>query len=69
MTEDGLRVLSGATSLQCLSLRGVPLTAKALPLLKAIPSLQQLEITGCGLLDEEVDALRKSMPGLKIERQ
>jgi hypothetical protein len=69
MTEGGLSALSGATSLQTLSLSRVPLTDKALPLLKAIPRLDRLEITGCGFLDEEVDALVKSKPGLRVVRQ
>jgi hypothetical protein len=69
MTEDGLRALSGATRLQTLSLNGVPLTDKALPLLAAIPRLDRLEITGCGFLDEEVAALVKSKPGLRVLRQ
>jgi hypothetical protein len=69
MTEDGLKALSGATSLQILSLDHVPLTENALPLLKAIPRLDRLEITGCGFLDEEVDALVKSKPGLKVKRE
>jgi uncharacterized protein YjbI with pentapeptide repeats len=69
MTEDGLKALSGATNLQILSLNKVRLTSAALPLLKAIPRLDHLEITGCGFLDEEVDALVKSKPGLRVVRQ
>jgi hypothetical protein len=69
MTEVGLKTLSGATSLQILSLNKVPLTSAALPLFKAIPRLDRLELTGCGFLDEEVDALVKSMPGLRVERK
>ena len=69
MTEDGLKALSGAANLQILSLNGVPLTEDALPLLKAIPRLEQLEITGCGFLDEEVADLVKSKPGLRVRRQ
>jgi hypothetical protein len=69
MTEDGLKALSGATNLQILSLNQVPLTPAALPLLKAIPRLDRLEITGCGFLDEEVDALVKSKPRLRVVRK
>jgi Leucine rich repeat len=69
LTEDNLAALSGATSLQFLSLNAVPLTEKALPLLTAIPRLRNVDITGCGFLDEEVDALAKSKPGLKILRK
>lgn len=69
MTEDGLKALSGATSLQILSLNGLHLTPGALPLLKAIPRLDRLEITGCGFLDEEVADLKKSRPGMRIERR
>lgn len=69
MTEDGLKALSGATRLQILSLNRVPLTPDALPLFKAIPRLDRLELTGCGFLDEEIDALVKSKPGLRIIRE
>jgi hypothetical protein len=69
MTEDGLKALSGATSLRILSLNHVPLTPNALPLLKAFPRVDRLELTGCGFLDEEVDGLVKSTPGLKITRK
>ena len=69
MTEDGLKALSGATSLETLSLSGVPLSDEALPRLKAIPRLNRLETTGCGFLDGEVGALVKSKPGLTIIRR
>jgi Leucine-rich repeat (LRR) protein len=69
LTEDRLRALAGATNLQFLSLRGIPLTAQALPLLRSIPRLKELEITGCGFLDGEVDALIKSRPELKVVRR
>jgi hypothetical protein len=69
MTEDSLKALSGATRLQILSLKQVPLTPDALPLLKAIPRVERLELGGCGFLDEEIDALVKSKPGLRVERQ
>jgi hypothetical protein len=68
MTEDGLKALSGATRLQILSLRQVPLTQAALPLLKALPRVDRLELGGCGFLDEEIDSLVKSKPGLRVER-
>jgi hypothetical protein len=68
-TEEGLKALSGATSLRILSLDGVHLTPDALPLLKAIPRVDRLELTGCGFLDEEIDALVKSKPGLKVMRK
>jgi len=57
-----------AARLQILSLERVPLSANALPRLKAIPGLKKLELTGCGFLDEEVADLVKSRPGLRIER-
>lgn len=67
-TEDGLRALQGATGLQILALGRVPLGPTAVPLLKALPpSLDELDVTGCGLLDEEVATLRR--PGLKINRR
>jgi hypothetical protein len=36
---------------------------------RAIPRVDRLELTGCGFLDQEVDALVKSKPGLKVVRQ
>jgi hypothetical protein len=69
MAEESLRGLSGATTLQFLSLSGVPLEPGALPLLKAIPRLERLELTGCGFLDEEIADLEKSKPGLKVMRK
>jgi hypothetical protein len=69
MSEDGLKALARATQLQILSLRQVPLTPAALPLLKAIPRVDRLELTDCGFLDEEIDALVKTKPALRVERQ
>jgi hypothetical protein len=68
LTQDGLKALSGATGLRILSIDGVHLSSEALPLLGAIPRLERLEATGCGFIDEEVDALAKSRPGLRIVR-
>ena len=66
-SEDGIKSLRGATSLQVLSLDRVPLESSALPLLQALPPrLDQLDLTGCGFLDEEVATLAR--PGLKITR-
>ena len=69
VTDQGLSHLAGASSLQLLSLNRLSLTAEGLKQVKALPRLGQLAITGCGLLDEEVDDLRKSKPALKIERR
>lgn len=68
-SEESLKSLSGATSLRVLGLDGVPLSVNALPYLKAIPALTNLELTGCGLLDEEVADLMKSRLDLRIKRQ
>jgi hypothetical protein len=67
--EDCLKALSGATILNTLSLNRVKLTPDALPILKAIPKVERLELTGCGFLDEEIDSLLKSRPGLHVERK
>jgi hypothetical protein len=61
--------LAGASNLQVLSLNRVSLTADGLRPLKTLPRLKQLEITGCGLLDEEVEELQISKPALKIDRR
>jgi hypothetical protein len=68
VTEQALSQLAGGSSLQVLSLNRLTLTAEGLKTLKALPQLRQLEIIGCGLLDEEVEDLRTSKPGLKIQR-
>jgi hypothetical protein len=69
VTDRGLSQLAGASNLQFLSLNGLPLTVEGLKPLKALPRLRQLEVTGCGLLDEEVEELLISKPGWKIERR
>jgi len=68
LTPEGLTSLMAATSLQVLSLNRVQLNADALKVLRALPRLAHLEITGCGLLDEEVRDLRISKPDLEIKR-
>lgn len=69
LSAEALQALSGATSLQILSLNHVPLTPDALPLLKAIPRVDQLGLTGCGFLDEEIADLVKSKRGLRVKRE
>jgi hypothetical protein len=69
VSDAGMSQLAGASNLQVLSLNRVSLTAEGLKPLKALPRLRQLEITGCGLLDEEVQDLQMSKPELKIERR
>ena len=68
VTEKALSQLAGGSNLQFLSLNSLSLTAEGLKTLKALPGLRQLEIIGCGLLDEEVVDLRTSKPALKIQR-
>ncbi|MHC5540237.1 leucine-rich repeat domain-containing protein [Singulisphaera rosea] len=69
VTDEGLVQLAGATTLRSLSLNKLPVTAAALKTLLGLsPGLQQLEINGCGLLDEEVASLKVLNPALKIDR-
>lgn len=69
VVDEGLVQLAGATTLRYLSLNRLPVTAGGLKtLLGLVPGLQQLEINGCGLLDEEVDGLKALNPALKIGR-
>ncbi|WP_165070095.1 leucine-rich repeat domain-containing protein [Paludisphaera rhizosphaerae] len=67
LTDDGLKALAGVTSLQSLTLQDVTLPPEQLPLLLKLPRLTNLSLQGCGLLDVEVDALRKARPSLKIQ--
>jgi hypothetical protein len=68
LTEKGLGSIAGASNLQVLSLNQVQLTLKGLQALRALPSLHMVDLTGCGLLDEEVRDLTISKPGLRILR-
>lgn len=68
LTDEGLNYLAGAANLQMLSVSQIPLTAKGLQALKLLPKLNTVELTGTGLLDEEVRDLKKSIPGLKVMR-
>jgi hypothetical protein len=66
ITDAGLAPLTGLTQLRTLRLSGIPFTAAALPHLQSIPGLTRLEISGCGLKDEDARALRKSRPGMAV---
>jgi hypothetical protein len=68
LTDEGISSLVGASNLQFLSVSRVPLTPKGLQSLQSLPRLNQLDLTGCGLLDEEVRDLKRSKPGLEIIR-
>jgi Leucine Rich repeat len=67
VTDQGLSYLSGSKIYQ-LSLDGVPLSGESLKALKLMPSLQYLEIRGCGLSDEAVNDLKTSKPMLQVVR-
>jgi hypothetical protein len=69
VTPDGLRALSGGSNLRVVSLEGVAMTGGNPDILKTYPRLNQLNVTGCGLLDEEVAALKSARPDLKIDRR
>lgn len=69
LTDGAMSQLRWASNLQVLSLNRVVLTGDGLKPLKTLPRLRHLEVTGCGLLDEEVEDLQVSMPQLKIVRQ
>jgi hypothetical protein len=69
LTDEGMGSLAGALDLQILSVCQVPLTSKGLQSLRGLPRLNQLDLTGCGLLDEEVRDLTVDRPSLKIMRR
>ena len=66
--DQGLSFLAGL-KLENLSLDGVPLTDKGMKALKSLPRLKQLSVNRCGLVDEDLMGLRRSRPGLKIDRR
>ena len=59
--------LSSAAKLELLQLRFLSMPGGALKHLKALPKLREVSLYRCGLLDEEIADLRKSMPNLRIE--
>jgi hypothetical protein len=67
VTDQGLSYLSGS-QINHLSLDGVPLSEEGLKSLMLMPSLQYLEIRGCGLTDEAVNDLKASKPRLQVVR-
>lgn len=67
--EDQITALLRASTLHGLSLRGVPLTKRAVSDFKSIPSLEHLDVSGCGLLDEDLDDLIECKPDLTVLRQ
>lgn len=69
VNDEGLAHLAGATKLQWLRLNGLPLTADGLEVLKSMPGLVHLDITGCGFLDEEVAKFEARQPGLTVEHR
>ena len=69
MDAEGLKALAGASRLRSLSLNRAAFEPESLPLLGALPALRDVDLTGCALPDSEVAALKKSKPGLKVERR
>jgi hypothetical protein len=67
VTEEALSHLNGATNLQMLSLRGVPLTGRGLKYLTLLPKLNQLDINNCGLGFEDIDEFQVVCPAVKLE--
>lgn len=68
VTEKGLGHLSALPMLGILSLDRVPLSEQGVARLKDLRSLNNLEVRGCGLTDDQVKDLQASNPRLKIER-
>ncbi|MDB5350983.1 MAG: hypothetical protein JWN86_2230 [Planctomycetota bacterium] len=69
MDAEGLKALAGASRLRSLSLNRAGFEPGTLPLLGSLPALREVDLTGCVLPDPEMAALKKSKPGLKIERR
>lgn len=69
LDAEGLKVLAGATALRRLSVSHASLPLGALPLLKSIPGLVELDLTGCEFGEADLADLKKSKPGLKVERR
>ena len=67
VSDTRLDNLKGATNLQVLSLRGIPLAGRGLRFLTLLPKLKQLDINTCGLGFEDIDAFQVACPAVKLE--
>jgi hypothetical protein len=67
VTDAGLAHLVGAANLQVLSIVNVPLSGRGLTPLKALPRLDRLDVKGCRLDFEDLDAFLAARPSVKLE--
>src|SRR5262249_41754419 len=67
VTDAGLVHVVGAANHQFLSIVNVPLSGRGLTPLKALPRLDQLDVKGCGLDIEDLDAFLAARPSVKLE--
>jgi hypothetical protein len=67
MRDDDLIVLQCASKLLALDLSGAALTDKALPDLKQLTSLRELNLTDTGLSQEAIHELRAALPDCSIQ--
>jgi hypothetical protein len=66
-SDETLAILAELKSLESLQLDEARLSLAALQKLKRLPSLKQLTLGGIEIPREDVDRLRKELPGVKVE--
>ena len=62
VSSDGIRRVSLIRSLTFLDVRGVMIERSTFGSLRRLQGLRELRVTGGGLLPQDIDALRKSLP-------
>ncbi len=66
-SDETLAILAETKSLESLQLEEARLSLAALEQLKRLPTLKQLTLRGIDIPREDVDRLRKELPGVKVE--
>jgi hypothetical protein len=66
-TDETIGILATMKSLESLQLDEARLTLPALQQLKQLPALKKLTLGGIDIPREDIDRLRKELPGVKIE--
>lgn len=67
LTDESLPTLAKIKTLQKLTLMEGQFTLGGLQALKSLPALKQVQVAPTGVSDADLDALRKQLPGVKID--